>query len=204
MSAPMHGTLPKIVPPAPPPLIPASFPLGRAWFVAVCSPFEMHWVHDRAGKGHFPVERAINDLGFETYVPVERKIKLINRRKHERITSLFGYYIFVRFDREKDKWQRINNEDAVGAHGILKNLDIPVRVPDFLIDRLKRAEDAGVFDYTKPGSVFHKGDTVEIQEGPYKGFIAKVKSAEPRKKVRLLMDRLASMEIGSEYLAKVG
>ena len=31
---------------------------------------------------------------------------------------------------------------------------------------------------------------LEIQEGPYKDFIGKVKSAEPRKKVKLLMDRL--------------
>lgn len=186
------------------PLIPANFPLGRAWFVAVCSPFEMHWSADQNGKGHFPVERRINELGFETYGPIERKLKIINRRKHERVTPLFGCYIFARFDRERDDWGNINPDQARGAYGVLKNLDMPARVPDIVIDRLRRAEDAGVFDYTKPSSAFNKGDMLEIQEGPYKDFIGKVKSAEPRKKVKLLMDRLGVVEIDPQYLAKVG
>lgn len=186
------------------PLIAASFPLGRAWFVAVCSPFEMHWTTDRDGRGYFPVERRINELGFETYAPVERKMKIIRHRKCERVTPLFGCYIFIRFDREADDWGDINPEQVRGAHGILKNLDMPARVPNIVIDRLHRAEDAGAFDYTKPSSAFIKGDMLEIQEGPYKDFIGKVKSAEPRKKVKLLMDRLGVVEIDPQYLAKVG
>lgn len=199
----MHGTLPKIVPPDPSPLIPASFPLGSAWFVAVCSPFEMCWTHDRGGKGHFPVERRINELGFETYIPVERRNIPRNHRKYLRIMPLLGAnYLFVRFDRERDEWGAILADP--GIHDILGHMQIPQRIPDLMIERIRREEEAGVFDFTKPFSAFAQGDSVEIKEGPFAGLMAKVRSASPKKRVRLLLAGLGSMEIDPAFLAKVG
>lgn len=200
-----HEKLADVLVPSAPvnPLIPASFPFGCAWFVAVCSPFEMHWTTDKDGKGYFPVERRINELGFETYVPVETRNVVRNRRKFERVTPLLGAnYIFVRFDRERDDWGHILADR--GIHDILGAMKIPQRIPDLLIERIRREEDAGVFDFTKPYCAFASGDDVEIKEGPFAGLMAKVRSASPKKRVRLLLAGLGSAEIDPAFLAKVG
>lgn len=169
-------------------VIPASFPLGRAWFVVA---FENQ---KRAVEG-------IADIGLSTFCPVMSRTKIRKGRKVIINDPLFPGYLFAHFDREKDDWGKI--EDVKGVLGILKNGLLPSRIPDLVIERLKHAEAAGVFDYTKPGSAFKEGEEVEVTEGPFAGLIAKVKSASPKKRVRLLMASLASVEIDPCYLRKV-
>lgn len=190
-------------PEAQPPLVPASFISGRAWFVAVCSPFEMHWTTGKDGKGYFPVEQRINEAGFETFVPIEMRWTKQNGRKRKLVEPVLHQYILVRFDRERDEWGQLRHDHIKGVWDILKNQDVPVRVDDVKIDRLRNWESAGVFDYTKPLSAFNKGDNVEIKEGPFAGLMAKVRSVSPKKRIKVLLAGLGSLEIGPEYLAKV-
>lgn len=186
----------------PAPLIPASFIRGMAWFVAFAAPTEMHWSLDREGRGHFPAERSIEELGFECFVP--REVRRITRRgrKAEQVNPVFGSYVFVRFDRERDDWNVIRH--IPGIHDILSSLDIPIRVPDKIVAYFKRCEAGGMFDYTTPRSAFKAGDDVEIKEGPFSTLIGKVRSASPRKKIRVLLDGLGTLEIEAGFLAKVG
>lgn len=184
---------------SPTPTLPISFPLGRAWFVVFVSTVEMHWT-----SGDFPVVRRIEEEGFETFVPLERRTVIRNRKKHELVSPLFGSYVFTRFDREADAWGVLNSDDIKGVHFVMRNpFNLPIRVPDRDIERLRRAEAAGAFDLTKPRAAFNEGDKVEIQEGPFAGLIAKVRSAHPKKRVKLLLDGLGRLEIEAEYLAKV-
>lgn len=183
-------------------LVPMSFPLGEAWFVAFVSLADMYWTKDRTGAEFFPVEKRIQEAGFETFVPRETRTILRGRRKVVRTAPLFGPYVFVRFDRERDRdrWGAIANID--GVHCILAHMQIPDRVPDLVIYHLKLAQDAGVFDYTR-NSAFSEGQEVEIKHGPFAGLIARVRCASPRKKVKLLMDGLGTMEIDAAFLARV-
>lgn len=181
-------------------LVPMSFPKGRGWFVAFVSVGEMYWSKDKHGVEHFPVERRIQEAGFETFVPRETRTIIRARRKVDRTVPLFGPYVFVQFDREYDDWGQIKDIDGVLA--ILNHMKIPDRVPDLVIEHLKRAHDAGVFDYTR-NSAFSQGDEVEIKHGPFSGLIARVRCASPRKKVKLLMDGLGTMEIDAAFLARV-
>ena len=66
-----------------------------------------------------------------------------------------------------------------------------------------RAEDAGVFDYTTEKSPFEEGDLVEIMEGPFNGLIAKVLSAHPRKRAKLLLNTLGSLVQDPCFLRKI-
>lgn len=189
----------------PPPLLPLSFPLGRAWFVVFVSSNEMRWSKDKHGNWDFPVVRRIEEEGFETFVPVEQRTIVRRGRKQVQTVPLFGSYVFVRFDREADDWGILNGDDIEGVHFIIQDtFNIPIRVPDKEIDRLRRAELAGAFDLTKPCSIFQEGDDVEIREGPFAGLIAKVRSAHPHKRVKLLLEGLGRLEIEAGCLTKVG
>lgn len=183
----------------------ASFLIGRAWFVCMVSPVGVRW----DGRD-FPAARAIEQLSFETYVPRATR-KIIHRgRRIVRVSSLLGCYIFVRFDRERDDWGVIRRPEEFGkggidgVHGIIRDIfGNPCRVPDIQVDRLRRAEEAGAFDFTRQ-SAFSPGDTVRITEGPFAGFIAKVRSASPQKRVRLILGNLGEAQIDPAFIERLG
>jgi transcription antitermination factor NusG len=175
------------------PLIPASFPLGRRWYVAETFP-----------KCEFEVESSLISKGFDAYAPRSRHFrwsKFSVRRREKIEKPLFPGYTFVSFDVEKDEWwQPIHSSD--GVRSVLSNNLIPSRVHSFAIDRLRRAEAAGMFDYTIPVSNFRPGDDVEIIEGPFAGLIAKIKSASVKKRVRIIMGTLI-VEVEAFNLVRV-
>lgn len=172
------------------PLVPASFPLGRAWFV-VCV----------MGRNEHEIAREVDGFGFGAFYPVMSRSKVKRGRRVIINDPLFPGYLFAHFDREKDDWGKI--EDINGVISILRNGLLPSRVPDNAIEHLRNAEAAGVFDYTKPGSAFREGESVEITEGPFAGLIAKVRAASPKKRVKILLDTFGKIEIDPGFLRKV-
>ena len=170
--------------------VPASFPLGRAWFVVYVM-----------SRKEIEIKREIAALGFDVFYPVMSRVKIRRGRRIIINDPLLPGYLFAHFDREKDDWGKI--EDINGVLGILKNGLLPCRIPDLAITRLRQAEAAGLFDYTKPGSAFEDGAVVEITEGPFAGMIAKVKSASPKKRVKILLDALGAIEIDPCFLREV-
>lgn len=189
-------------------LAPASFPLGRVWCIAVVEADRMQWSRWQRFLGLggsdtmecFAAERSLIEAGFETYVPTERRMKIKLGRKVESVAALFGNYVFVRFDRERDSWP---SSDIDHIEGVLKVMGIPARVPDLFIETLQRAEQAGTFDYCAEKSPFKQGDSVEIMEGPFAGIIAKIKAARPRQKAKLLLQALGTIEIDPCFIQKI-
>jgi transcription antitermination factor NusG len=180
------------------PIVPASFPRGLAWFVAFVSPLEMQRSKDREGNFFFPVERRINEASFETYVPIEVK-KEYKRGKHlRREHPVLGPYVFVRFEpcRARDRSAILNTE---GVHSLLGAMDVPQRVPDGLIQALRRAEEAGLFG----GEGFKAGDRVEILDDRFSGLIARVKSASKKKRVQLILAELGTIELDAHQVRKI-
>lgn len=168
------------------PILPASFPLGRAWFVAAVEP-------RREQTAREEIER----LGYCVFCPTESRIKVRNGRKVEITDPLFRGYLFVHFDRERDAWGLITA--ARGVLDILRNGLLPLQVPDREMQKLQDAVATGVFDRA---NTLKPGEEVEITEGPFQGLIAKVKSAEPKKRAKILLAALGSIEIDLCFLRR--
>lgn len=134
----------------------------------------------------------IRELGIEAFCPMEIRAKRERGRRIEKQSPLIPGYLFVHFDRERDGWEAIYDID--GVMDILSNADMPLRVPDADMERLKRAYEAGVFDYTRPAAL-GEGQPVEIMEGPFAGLIARVRCASPNKRVKVLLEALGTIEI---------
>lgn len=166
----------------------ASYQLGPAWHAF------------RANiKCEARARDGIEELGFETFVPMERRIVVRQRRKVLVENPLFVRYGFVKFDVEKDAWGQIKSTD--GVEDILTNNQLPVRVPAQEIEKLKLAEKFGLFDRTKKPAPFKKGDDVEIGEGPFAGFIGKVMRARTDERVDILLNMFgATREIAFPLL----
>jgi transcriptional antiterminator RfaH len=170
-----------------PALIPASFPLGRAWFV-VCV----------EGRHEVEVSGEIERMGFGVFCPMETKTKIRRRRRVDVREAVFPNYLFTAFDREREDWGLITSVD--GVIGLITNGNMPVRVPDVVIDRLRNADAAGVFD---AANKLNAGERVEIMEGPFATLFARVKSASKKDRMRIVLDSFGEMDIDPCFLRKV-
>ena len=203
----MHGTAIMNVAREKPAILPAIFPLGQCWFAAMVEYGAMQWeeADQKRGAG-FVIERAISDeLGLETFAPPEQKMAIRRGRKVKLITPALGPYVFIKFDRERDPWGSLSAYDYRNRSGIrgfvelLTNNGFPVRVPDIAIEKLKRAVDLGLFGL----SALQPGTDVEIMEGPFAGFIGKIKSATKQRRAKILLKMLGSIEVDPCFLRKI-
>lgn len=169
-------------------MIPADFRRRKLWHVV--------YVHSKA---EFRVQIGLRAIGFETYLPVEKRWIKHARKKEIRERPLFSRYLFVSFDPEKDNWMG----PIVTTDGVIQVLAhpqlmqngydiawIPISVPEAEIIRLKRKEAAGDFDYSKRTCAFVPGQSVRIAEGPFAGLEAIVESTSDNKKVEILLNLL--------------
>lgn len=170
------------------------------WHVAYIDPLHMRW-----DRHKFRVEFEINKLGFETFAPAEEKTGIKRGRRVKIVTPAFGPYLFVRFDRQADAWGKLralDPKDGTGISGfidLLRNNGIPTKVPEIIVDRLKRAMEAGFFGH-KP---FQPGDDVEVMEGKAKGIIGKVLSVSKNYRVKILLKALGTLEDEACFMRKM-
>lgn len=188
----MRGNLTHVKQQTDRPLVPASFPLGNAWFVICCY-----------AKQEADAKSDIESLGYEVWYPEERRIVIQRQRKVEILRPLFPGYIFVSFDREKHAWASINDLDGVFC--VMTNGNLPMRVHDIVMEQLRRAQEAGAWDRTNPASNFKINELVEIAgDGPFAGLTARIKSATAKKRVKILLESLATITIDPVFLRKLG
>lgn len=155
-----------------------------------------------SGREKHAADDIAHDLRFETFCPQLTKIKMVRGTRTRVTYALFQGYAFARFDRDNDDWGRIQAID--GVLGIYRHENVPVCVPEAEVRTFQRAEAAGVFDLTSSAANFKTGDEVEIeQRGPFKGLVARIKSAKAKRRVEILLDTL-TMSIDPCYLRKVG
>ena len=130
---------------------------------------------------------AIADLGFQTFIPTEKRIlRAPNRKPRLCVTALFPRYGFVRFS-ANDEWGPILTAD--GVQDILRSNNIPLAVNDSCIDGLKLADEIGVFDKTKPPKA---GMMVEVTQGPFASLMGKVLRARTGDRVDVLLKFLGA------------
>lgn len=172
----------------------------KSWFVAVVEGSTLAWQ-----SGKFGIERKINDLGFSTFVPWEERTEIKRNRRIKAYRPVFGPYIFVQFDRQGDEWGALRAYDDRHGDGIkgfidiLKNNNVPMRIPDMIISKIKNAFDLGLFN----SNPLPKETPVEIMEGPFAGLIGIIKSTSKKRRVKVLLKHLGLLDLDPAYLRKV-
>ena len=135
-------------------------------------------------NSHHKAAKNLNRQGFETFLPLHD----ITLRKASRFVStaqpLFPGYMFVRFDKTKVDWHKINNTYGVSrlvtTNSILKS--IPTAFVDSLMMRYDLSGNLLAIKKLK------KGDHVTVLKGPFANFIATVEKYEADQRIWILMD----------------
>lgn len=134
---------------------------------SVC--YEFNWyairTHSRAEKR---VYERLNNLGYETFLPLLTSIKQWSDRKKKVTEPLIKSFVFVKTS--NDKFSEILA--VSGVVNILKYLGKPAIVQDVEIDNLKiivdNSENIKIINPIK----LLEGETVEVIKGPFKGLFA--------------------------------
>ena len=150
-------------------------------------------------NSHHQAAKNLNRQGFETFLPLDditsRKLsRFINTSK-----PLFPGYMFVRFDRAKSEWHKINNTYGV-SRLITFNSNLKSIPTTFVNNLMMRYDLSGKLI---PMKKLIKGDQVKILKGPLSNFIATVETYETDQRIWILMDlmgRQAKIQIPSDAL----
>lgn len=150
-------------------------------------------------NAHHQTVKNLNHQGFETFLPLHD----ITSRKVSRFINatrpLFPGYMFVKFDKEKSKWHKINN--TCGVSHLVTFGTIIKSIPTTIIDDLiSRCDSSGKI---LPIKELKKGDQVKILNGPFTNFIATVETYETNQRVWILMDlmgRITQMQTPAKDL----
>ena len=106
-------------------------------------------------------------------------------KKNLNSEPLFPSYIFVSFDISKNFWPKINN--SYGVSRLLSFNGIPKQLDDNFIYQLKLIIDENGF-VKKSFFKFKTDMNVQISDGPFKGFFAKVINKLSNERVKLMID----------------
>jgi transcriptional antiterminator RfaH len=70
---------------------------------------------------------------------------------------------------------------------------MPARVPDQVIDEIRRREVRGVVELPKPPGL-HAGDRVKVLGGPFQGYFGLYAGMKPRERVEVLLMLLGAQQ----------
>lgn len=146
----------------------------RQWYVAASQP----------GKERFAIEN-LKKQGFEIFYPRITRARQRKDRRIDKVTEgLFPGYLFVRFDRQRDRWQSINGtfgiRALVGVRGS-EPTPLPARTMTTLIARCP--DGMWLEDYAQ----FVSGDPIALIDGPFAGCQARFDAVLPGERVRVLL-----------------
>ena len=135
-------------------------------------------------NSHHKAAKNLNQQGFETFLPLHD----ITLRKASRFVStaqpLFPGYMFVRFDKTKVDWHKINN--TYGVSRLVTTNSILKSIPTTFVDSLMMRYDLS--GNLLPIKKLKKGDHVTVLKGPFANFIATVEKYEADQRIWILMD----------------
>ena len=125
-----------------------------------------HVIHTKV-RQEFRAEENLRNQGFEVFLPtcqVQKKQAQTIKIQEE---PLFSRYLFIRLSDVTSNWFPIRSTKGVAS--LLRfGQDIePVCIPDKIIEVLKDRCTQGEPLHT----LFKAGETIEISQGPFKGFL---------------------------------
>jgi transcriptional antiterminator RfaH len=150
--------------------------MSKEWFVLQFKP-----------NSHHLAAKNLNRQGFETFLPLHgttsrRSSRFVNTSK-----PLFPGYLFIKFDRAKFEWHKINS--TYGVSRLITFNSVLKSIPTTFVDSLmKRYDSSGKL---LPIQKLKKGDQVTVLTGPFANFIATVEKYEDDQRIWVLMDLMS-------------
>jgi len=128
--------------------------------------------------------------GFPVYLPMVTK--KIRHARQEQIVArpLFHRYLFVSLDPDRPLFSEVRKTH--GVEWLVTNLGKPVLIPSKAIERIRQAEEEGLFDETRPKPraelLFKPGDSVRLLDGPFQDFVAVILSLPSERRIEVILD----------------
>jgi len=146
---------------------------------------EEHWYLVQVKPNAYRLaERNLLRQGFNCFQPLVRTTERRGAQFKPVSSPLFPGYFFVAFDPARAPWRKINS--TAGVARLLSLGNGPQVVPADLVADLRARLDAEghvIFSDT-----LTLGDRVEIQSGPFAGFLGEVEQLAPEARAHLLID----------------
>jgi transcriptional antiterminator RfaH len=125
--------------------------------------------------------------GFEVYLPRYRKRRRHARRVETVTAPLFPRYMFVGVDMAAQRWRSIHS--TFGVARLVSYGDDPAPVADYVIDALRRREDAEGFVQLGRRQ-FAPGARVQITDGAFASCLGLFEGMRDDERVTVLLDLL--------------
>tara|TARA_B110000008_G_C16901302_1_gene536869 strand:- start:509 stop:1009 length:501 start_codon:yes stop_codon:yes gene_type:complete len=135
-------------------------------------------------NSHHQAVKNLKRQGFETFLPLNNVTSRGASRFISNAQPLFPGYMFVKFDKNKSDWTKINNTFGVSRLVIFNS--ILKSIPTTFVDNLMKRYDLS--GRLLPIHKFKKGDQVTVFKGPFANFIATIETYESEQRVWVLMD----------------
>ena len=146
---------------------------------------EEHWYLVQVKpNGYRLAERNLARQGFTCFQPLARATERRGAQFKSVSRPLFPGYLFVAFDPARAPWRKINS--TAGVARLLSLGSVPREVPGGLVAELRARLDAE--GHVTLSDNLNVGDRVEIQSGPFAGFLGQVARLAPEARAHLLVD----------------
>ena len=129
--------------------------------------------------------RALENLekqGFDAYLPILKREKIVKGVISIKAEPLFGRYLFVSLASQNQNFSVIKS--TKGVHGLVTFGQNPSKVHNELIDAIKNLEE------TQHLKLFEVGDQVRIIDGPLAGINGIFKQQSGEQRGHILIDFL--------------
>jgi transcriptional antiterminator RfaH len=154
-------------------------------------------------NSHHLAKKNLNRQGFEVFLPLHNNTSRKLSRFVNTSKPLFPGYMFIRFDRTKPDWYKINN--TYGVSQLITFNSILKSVPTAFVDSLMKRYDLS--GKLIPIDKLKKGDQVTVLTGPFANFIATVEDYEANQRVWILIDlmgRKSKIQTQSDTIQSLG
>jgi transcriptional antiterminator RfaH len=126
--------------------------------------------------------------GFDVYLPRYLKSRRHARRLDHVAAPLFPRYLFVSIDLTAQRWYSINS--TIGIATLIRHGNVPVAVPDAIIEGLKRREDAEGYIKLERQSRFTPGDKIRVSHGALCDCLGLYETVSGKERSAILLDLL--------------
>ncbi len=130
----------------------------------------------------------LENQGFNTYLPMLESIKRKRGKNKLSVEPLFSRYLFIQLVLGVDDISTI--QFTCGVSRIISFGQYPTSLPFGFVEVLRDSEDAQKRVHITDNSQIKLGDTIEIMNGPFAGYISKIHAINGPERVCILMDIL--------------
>jgi transcriptional antiterminator RfaH len=152
--------------------------MSKHWFVAQTQP-----------NKELVAQTHLEQQGFQSFLPLIKKIRRHARKVETVLRPLFPSYIFVALDLEHDQWRSINGTRGINyllCHDDIKPAAIPNSVMDPLIAEQQAEGVIGSASFQK----FMIGEQARLTEGAFKEETVTIETLNDRERVTVLLNFL--------------